>query len=431
MAERPRDGGADAPAGRTSDGGGSGRSDAAGIEATNDGSADGRARQWFFGLLPVALLAGLVAFFTWSDPMGFLEGRFPPVEELTVERVSFPERGVMNVHVVNGGPEPVTVAQVLVDEAYWEHSMDGDRRMDRLDRRTIRVPYPWVEGEPHEIMLLTSTGLTFTHEVEVATLTPRTNLRFVGTFALLGIYAGLVPVLIGLLWFPFLRDLRKRWLHFFLSFTVGLLVFLGVDGLEEAFEAAAGVSEAYQGVGLIVLGVLGAVLALRAVAGMRPSGSGSLGEDAAGRLRLAYLIALGIGLHNLGEGLAIGSAYAAGELALGSFLVIGFALHNTTEGLGIVAPVAADRPSLWHLAAMGALAGLPTVLGTWIGGFSYSPVTTTLFLALGVGAIFEVAVEIGSLVARRQEGGLLTPLNAAGAGAGLVIMYATALFVVA
>lgn len=396
-----------------------------------DGGGGTATRQWLFGLLPVALLAGVVALFTWSDPMSFLEGRFPPVEELTVERVTFPEPGLMNVRVVNGGPEPVTVAQVLVDEAYWEHSMRGDRRMDRLERRTIRVPYPWVEGEPHEITLLTSTGVTFTHEVEVATQTPETNLRFLGTFALLGIYAGLVPVLIGLLWFPFLRDLRERWLHFFLSFTVGLLVFLGVDGLEAAFEAAGGVAEAFQGVGLIALGVLGSVLALRAVAGVRRSGSEGLGEDAAGRLRLAYLIALGIGLHNLGEGLAIGSAYAAGELALGSFLVIGFALHNTTEGLGIVAPVAADRPSLWHLVAMGGLAGLPTVLGTWIGGFSYSPVATTLFLALGVGAIFQVAAEIWTLVARRQRGGLLTPLNAAGLGAGLVVMYATALFVVA
>ncbi len=391
-----------------------------------------RAKRWVLGLLPLVMLGGLILFFSEQNPVAFLEGRFPPVEELTIDRVTFPEPGEMRVHVVNGGPEAVTVAQVLVDEAYWEHEVvGGDGRLDRLERATFRLPYPWVDGEPHEITLISSTGVTFTHEVEVATLTPATNARFFGTFALLGIYAGLVPVLIGLVWYPFLRDLDRRWLHFFLSFTVGLLVFLGIDGLAETLETAGRVAEAFQGVGLAALGVLGAILALRAIGKPGPSSGGGAGEGAAGRLRLAYLIALGIGLHNLGEGLAIGASYAAGEIALGSFLVIGFALHNTTEGLGIVAPVAADRPSLWHLAAMGAVAGLPTVAGTWIGGFSYSPVATTFFLGLGVGAIFEVAWEIGGLVARDPEAGVLTPLNAAGLGLGLLVMYGTALFVVA
>ncbi len=388
----------------------------------------GRARRWLQGLLPLVLLAGLVAVFTWSDPVGFLEDRFPPVEELTITRVAFPEPGQMEVHVTNGGPEPVTVAQVLVDEAYWEHEVDGPRTIPRLESRTIRLPYPWVDGEPHEVTLITSNGITFTHEVEVAAETPAPGLRYFAIFGLLGVYAGLVPVLIGLLWYPFLRDLSTKWVDFFLAFTVGLLVFLGIDGLEEALEVAGRVPEAFQGVGLVALGVLGAVLGLKAVGSLT---GGGRTDDPSGRLRLAYLIALGIGLHNLGEGLAIGSAYTSGELALGSFLVIGFALHNTTEGLGIVAPVARDRPSLWHLAAMGAVAGLPTVAGTWIGGFAYSPAATALFLALGVGAIFQVAWEITGVVARRGAGGLLRPLNAAGVGLGLAVMYATALFVVA
>ena len=419
--------------GRTPKGGG-GRTGSRGGGPERGGSAGGGGarRRWLFGLLPLVLLAGTVALFTWNDPMAFLEGRFPPVEELTIERVTFPEARSMEIRVTNGGPEPVTVAQVMIDEAYWQHEMEGSRTIPRLGSRTIEVPYPWVQGEPHEVTLVSSTGLTFTHEVEVATETPAANLRFYGTFALLGLYAGVIPVLIGLLWYPFLRDLSRKWLHFFLSFTVGLLVFLGVDGLDEALETAARVPEAYQGVGLVVLGVLAAVLALRALASADPGGGreGDAGSRA-GRLRLAYLIAVGIGLHNLGEGLAIGAAFTAGELALGSFLVVGFALHNTTEGLGIVAPVASDRPSLWHLAAMGALAGVPTILGTWIGGFSYSPVATTAFLALGVGAIFEVAYEIGSVVVRERARGLLSPLNAAGMGLGLVVMYGTALFVVA
>ena len=412
---------------------GRGAGEAGGGADGGHGEAGG-ARRWLYGLLPLALLAGLVALFTWTDPVGFLEDRFPPVEELTVTRVTFPEPGQMEVRVTNGGPEAVTLAQVQVDEAYWRHEIDGSRTIPRLESRTVTLPYPWVDGEPHEITLISSHGVTFTHEVEVASETPAAGIRYFAVFGLLGVYAGLVPVLVGLLWYPFLRDLRKKWLDFFLAFTVGLLVFLGIDGLHEALETAGRVPEAYQGVGLVALGVLGAVLALKAV-GSATGGAGG-GDDGArdgprGRLRLAYLIALGIGLHNLGEGLAIGTAYTAGELALGSFLVIGFALHNTTEGLGIVAPVARDRPSLWHLAGMGAVAGLPTVAGTWIGAFAYSPTLTALFLALGVGAIFQVAWEITGVMSRRGARGLVRPLNAAGLGLGLVVMYATALFVVA
>jgi zinc transporter ZupT len=144
---------------------------------------------------------------------------------------------------------------------------------------------------------------------------------------------------------------------------------------------------------------------------------------------VATLVAMGIGLHNLGEGLLIGSAYATGEIALGTFLVVGFLIHNTTEGLGIVAPLARERPSLGRLLLLGALAGVPTVLGAWIGGFTYSPVWTTLFFAVGVGAIVQVVWVLGRMLTAREAGALQQPLNAAGLFAGLLIMYATGLLV--
>lgn len=388
------------------------------------------ARKWVLGLLPLVLVAGLVAWFVESDPTALFREAFPPVEELTIERVTFPEAGSMRVHVVNGGPEPVTVAQVMVDEAYWRHELQGERTIPRLGRATFELAYPWVDGEPHEIALVTSTGLTFTHEVEVATVTPRPNASYLRTFTLLGLYAGVIPVLIGLLWYPFLGRIGDRWLHFFLSLTIGLLLFLAVDALEEAIELAEQVPGAYQGVGLIAIGVLGSILALRAVGEFRPGGGSGAPAGPSARLRLAYLIALGIGLHNLGEGLAIGASYATGEIALGSFLVIGFALHNTTEGLAIVAPVASDRPPLWHLGIMGALAGVPTIAGAWLGGFSYSPTASTLFLALGAGAILQVVWEVGRMVHRRREGGLFAPLNAVGLALGLLVMYGTGVFLI-
>ena len=410
----------------------------------------GRVRTWTLGLAPLGLLAALVAAFLFFDPAAPLRTAFPPVEDLTIERVVLPEPGLMEIHVVNGGPEPVTVAQVMVDEAYWTHTMPGGRTVQRLGRAVIVVPYPWVEADPHEIKLVTSTGLTFTHVVEVATLTPGLNARSMTVFTILGVYVGLIPVLIGILWYPFMRRIGRRWIHFFLSLTIGLLVFLGVDALVEALETATAVPSAFQGVGLILLGVLGSVVVLRALAGGgRSTGSGlssSSGHRAApDGVRLAYLIAIGIGLHNLGEGLAIGSAYALGEIALGSFLVIGFLVHNTTEGLAIVAPVAAagaraadagsrvgaERPPIRHFLGMGAVAGLPTIAGTWIGGFSYSPIASTLFLAMGAGAMFQVVLEIGLMLRSESDGGALAPLNAVGLLLGLVLMYGTALLVTA
>lgn len=386
-------------------------------------------RRWLLAFGPLILLGLLLAAFLRFDPLGVLRSPFPPLEDLTIERVTFPAPSEMVVYVVNGGPEPVTVAQVMVDEAYWVHTMEPDRTIPRLGRARIQLPYPWVDGEPLVVTLVSSTGLTFTHEVAVATVSPRAGFRFFAVFALLGTYAGVVPVLIGLLWAPFLGGIRRRWLNFFLSLTVGLLLFLGVDSLQEALEAAAAVPSALRGTGLVTIGVVGSVLVLRVAAARRRS-SGAARDASAGRLRLATLIASGIGLHNLGEGLAIGSAFAVGEIALGSFLVVGFALHNTTEGIAIVAPVAADRPGVRHLAFLGAIAGLPTIAGTWIGGFAYTPALGALFLALGAGAIFEVLWELGRLVEGR-EGGLFAPLNAAGLALGLVLMYATALLVVA
>ena len=380
---------------------------------------------WAKGVLPLVLLAGLVLVFLRFGPVGVFRAAFPPVEELTIERITFPAAGEMRIRVVNGGPEPVTISQVLVDDAVWAHTLDGERTVARLERREITLPYPWVEGEPHVVALVTSTGLTFEGEVAVATRTPTPDARYLGTFALLGVYAGVIPVFLGLLWLPFLREVRRRWIDFFLAFTAGLLVFLFVDTLAESLELSARVPGAYHGLGLVLLGVASAPLAIGAIAQARR------GAGAASGAWVATLIALGIGLHNLGEGLAIGTAYAGGEIALGTFLVVGFLLHNSTEGLGIVAPLASERPSLARLLALGALAGLPTVVGTWIGGFTYSPVWSTLFLALGAGAIAQVVYELWKLFRRSSDAPLSSPLNATGVLAGLLVMYATSLLVAA
>ena len=379
---------------------------------------------WLAATAPLALILVLGGLFLAFNPIGGLR-EVPPVEAIAFERTVL-EEGSIELHLRNDGPDPVTVAQVLVNDAYWNFSLP-DPTLGRLESGTLRVNYPWDEGLPLNIALVTSTGLTIEHDIEAAALTPAADASTLGVYALLGLYIGVVPVAIGLLWFPALRRVGKRWLDFFLAFTVGLLVFLLVDTIGEGLELSARAPAALDGLGLFAIGALVAVAALLAL----ESFLGRRREAARGGnltgLALAYLISTGIGLHNMGEGLAVGAALAAGEIALGTFLVLGFALHNTTEGLAIVAPLgsARSRPSLWHFVAFGTIAGVPTVLGAWAGGFAFDPAWGTVAFGLAAGAIAQVCWQIGRSMDRGKA--LVAGWGAAGFVAGLVFMYATGL----
>ncbi|MDQ3941410.1 MAG: ZIP family metal transporter, partial [Actinomycetota bacterium] len=322
----------------------------------------------------------------------------------------------------NDGPDPVTIAQVLVNDAYWQHSVT-DRSLARLETATVRIAYPWDEGLPLNIALVTSTGVTIEHEIEAAALTPPVDSSTLAIYSLLGLYIGVIPVAVGLLWFPALRRVSPRVLAFFLALTVGLLAFLLIDTVAEGLEIAAETAAVLDGVGLFGIGVLVAVLVLavteRALRRRRSELSG---------LALAYLIAAGIGLHNLGEGLAVGAALAAGEVALGTFLIVGFALHNTTEGLAIVSPLGLSnaRPRLTHFVALGAVAGVPTIFGAWAGGFAFAPAWGSFVFGIAAGAIAQVVWTIAKSLPK--ENGLASTFGAAGFAVGLAVMYVTGLF---
>ena len=385
-----------------------------------------RLRHTVTALLPLAALGVLSVLVLRGGVVDFMRRGLPPEEEISFERVSL-SPGLIELRIVNGGADPVSIAQVTVDEAYWDFSIQPSPTLGQLGRATISIPYPWVQDEAHEISLLTSSGTTFSHGIEVATETRRTTPKLLAVFTAIGLYVGVIPVAIGLLWFFFLRDLRPQWMDFMLTLTAGLLVFLGADALEEAFETATHVVGAYQGSMLVVLATLGTFVALQGFAERQSQTRGECGARAA-HLRVAFWVALGIGLHNLGEGLAIGAAYALGEAALGAFLIVGFMLHNTTEGLAIVAPIAKDQPGLGRLVLLGALAGAPTVAGAWIGGAAVSPVFGVLFLAVGAGAIGHVIAMLYRMFRTRQER-VWTPVTAGGLVAGMLVMWATGLLV--
>jgi zinc transporter ZupT len=291
----------------------------------------------------------------------------------------------------------------------------------------VHIPYPWVHGETHVVRLVTSTGLTFEHEIAVAVATPRPSLRFLGVFALVGVYVGVLPVVFGLLWYPLAGRVGARATDFLLAFTLGLLLFLLVDSLEEARELAHELPGSYQGIALVALGFAAAFLALEGLgAWLRARRSGL-----AAAMVSALLVAIGIGLHNFGEGLAIGAAFALGEAALGTLLVVGFTLHNTTEGLAIVAPLARTRVEWRQLLGLGVVGGAPTIAGAWLGGFVYSPVYSVLFLALGAGAIAQVVALIGRAAAGQRP--IASYLSGApvvsGLFAGFLVMYGTGMLV--
>lgn len=394
-------------------------------------------RSLALGAVPLVALAALLAWIVRSGPAERLRGEAPPVEVLRIERAELAP-GEIVVSVLNDGPDLSTIAQVQVDDAYWSFTQDPPGALRHLGRARLRIPYPWVQGEAHLVRLVSATGVTFEHEIPVAMPTPRPGWDFVGIFALIGLYVGVIPVALGLLWYPLVRRLSPRAMDFLLALTLGLLLFLLIDALHEGFEAAGDLAGTFQGVALLAFGAAAAYLALDSLGGWltrRNIGfegtSGAEGTVGSRGWVTALLLAIGIGLHNLGEGLAIGGAFALGEMALGTLLIFGFTLHNLTEGLAIVAPIARTRVPLARLVLLGLVGGIPTIAGAWLGGFAYSPVWGVLFLAIGAGAIAQVIVQIARGVAgeRPLPAYLGSGPAVAGLFAGFAVMYATGMLI--
>jgi len=391
---------------------------AAGIEAARP-AARLIGLVWF--LVPLAILGLALAWLFSTNPLESFDNGAPPVEHLSVERTIL-DRDGLRLLVRAGGSEPMVIAQVQVDAAYWEFVQDPPGPIERGKTAWVSLPFPWVVGEAHRVTFITRTGAAFEHEIPVAVATPVATSASLMSQAMLGAFVGILPVAIGLMFFPALRGAGPATMDFLLAMTIGLLAFLLVDALAESLELAAKSAAIFQGPAMVVLVAAGSCLLLAAVSryGEQPTG-----------LALATYIALGIGLHNLGEGLAIGAAFAAGSAGLGAFLVMGFTLHNVTEGIGIAAPILKVRPPFMAFVGLTLLAGGPAVVGMWIGSLAYAPQWTAFALAVGAGAILQVIIEVGLYLARSRRGSsaLLSPPVMAGLAVGAGFMYATAMLV--
>ena len=374
---------------------------------------------------PFLLIAVVAVGFLKLDPLAGFRDTVPPAEALMIERIVIDDAGLRFL-VRSEGVEAVSIAQVQVDGAYWRFEQSPPGPLTRLATAWIKIPYPWVQGEAHHVALLTGSGTPFEYSIEVAVPTPEQIGGDWVFHGMVGLFVGVVPIVLGMLFFPAIRRASADTMGFVLALTMGLLAFLFVDTMAEALNFAEEAAETFSMREMIW------IIALLTAVGLfmtnRRLGNGI------DPVLLSWTIALGIGLHNLGEGLAIGGALSGGAVALGSFLVIGFTLHNITEGIGIVAPLTGQKPTLPLFCGLACLAGLPAVFGLWLGVQAVGAHWAALAMAIGAGAILQVLLEIGLMIRRRHlgdaesrpVGGLL-----AGGTLGLAIMYATSLIVTA
>ncbi len=382
------------------------------------------------GIIPFAFLIVMIAYI--FGPGSDLLDLGVPLPEITIEKVDFVDSEIVAT-VRNTGPIPVEIVMADVNDRIQPAAIEPDRFLERYETALVRIPFNWNEAEPYIIGLTIEDGTRFEKEIEAAAQALEPSLELAGFFAIIGTYVGIIPVMIGLLWLPFIKKISKNKYHFFLALTAGLLLFLGIDSIEEALDVSEeNLAGSFNGVLLVATVIVFSFLGLY-YAGeklIRRAESSRLTKPVA----VALMIAIGIGLHNFGEGLAIGAAVGLGSIAFSTFLIVGFALHNTTEGIAIAAPLSrgkglVGKALIGKLVALGLIAGSPVIFGAWLGGFVYSPFTTVIFLSVGAGAIFQVIITILRWIREEGDKNLSSASVASGISVGMLIMYLTGILI--
>lgn len=375
-------------------------------------------------IIPIIILAGMIAYIFGPGSNLLSFGIQRP--QVSLEKIDFLDSKII-VTVRNTGHVDTEVAQADINDRIQPAAIEPHKNLHRFETAKVIIPFEWNRGEPYQVGLTLNDGQRFTKSIISAELSPKPDIQLASYFALIGTYVGIIPVMIGLLWFPFIARMSKNKYKFFLALTAGLLLFLGIDSIKESLELSLkSLSGTFNGPLLVATIVVISFLALFYTAEKLAS---RIDSRITKPVALGLMIAVGIGLHNLGEGLSIGAAVGLGEIALSTFLIVGFTLHNTTEGIAIAAPMARGKPMIWKLAAMGIIAGSPAIFGAWIGGFVYSPFAAVVFLSVGAGAIFQVVISIMNWIKEEGEKTITNAAVASGFAVGMMVMYLTSIII--
>ncbi len=377
------------------------------------------------GVIPFAFVIVMMLYI--FGPGGELLDFGIALPEVTIEKVDFIDSEIQAT-VRNTGPIPVQVVMADVNDRIQPAAVEPDGFLDRYETTLVRIPFEWNESEPYRIGITIDDGTRFEKEIASATFALEFTPDLAIFFAIIGTYVGIIPVMIGLLWLPFIKKISKQKYHFFLALTAGLLLFLAIDSIEESIEVSnENLANSFNGTLLVATVTVLSFLALYYLGNKIVSKADSLNFSKP--VAIGLMISIGIGLHNFGEGLAIGAAVGIGSIAFSTFLIVGFALHNTTEGIAIAAPMSRGKLMLGKLAIMGMIAGTPAIFGAWIGGFAYSPFTSVIFLAIGAGAIFQVILVLMKWIQKENDGNLSTFSVVSGFAIGMLVMYLTSILV--
>ena len=377
------------------------------------------------GIIPFAFVIIMMLYI--FGPGGDLLDFGVALPEVTIEKVDFIDSEIQAT-VRNTGPIPVQVVMADVNDRIQPAAVEPDGFLERYETTLVRIPFEWNESEPYRIGITIDDGTRFEKEIASATFALEFTPDLAIFFAIIGTYVGIIPVMIGLLWLPFIKKISKQKYHFFLALTAGLLLFLAIDSIEESIEVSnENLANSFNGTLLVSTVVVLSFLTLYYLGNKIVAKADSLNFSKP--VAIGLMISIGIGLHNFGEGLAIGAAVGIGSIAFSTFLIVGFALHNTTEGIAIAAPMSRGKLMLGKLAIMGMIAGTPAIFGAWIGGFAYSPFTSVIFLAIGAGAIFQVILVLMKWIQKENDGNLSTLSVVSGFAIGMLVMYLTSILV--
>ena len=376
-------------------------------------------KKYISGILPLAFIIIMVIYFNTVQIIEF----GVQLPEIFIENIDFLDTEIL-VTVRNVGHTSIKIAMADINDRIQPAAVEPDNKLERFEVALVRIPFAWNESEPYLIGITTDDGTRFEKEVKSSFHSLSLDFDTVLLFIIIGLFVGVLPIFIGLLWLPFIRLIKSKY-NFFLSFTIGLLLFLAIDTLEELFHISKDLSSFNSSL-LIVTIILLSVICLHHFSNkltkMSYSNSGLLKY-----IYVAIIIAIGIGLHNFGEGISIGTAVRIGQMSLGNFLIMGFTIHNVTEGVAIATPMSKEK-SVKHIIIVASIAGFPTIFGILVGGFVYSAIASVIFLSVGVGSIIYIIITLLAWI-KIKYGNMTNISNTSGILLAMISMYVTSIIV--